>query len=123
VEPQVVEVNRVRIVEGVAGEPFIRDVNDTRLLLEACFSHQADAALLYPENVTPRFFDLSSAEAGLILDKLRRFHIRLAVVCPPGSAHFSSRFTEIMADDLAVFETRDAACDWLSRVAPESRFV
>jgi hypothetical protein len=115
VDPQVIEVNHIRIVEGVAGEPFIRDVNDTSRLLEACFSSQANAALLYSENVTPRFFDLSSAEAGLILDKLRRFQIRLAVVCPAGSAHFSSRFTEILADDLAVFETRDAACGWLSR--------
>jgi hypothetical protein len=114
-EPQVIEVNRVRIVEGVAGEPFIDHVSDTSRLIEACLSNQADAALLYAENVTPRFFDLSSAEAGLILEKLRRFQIRLAVVCPAGSTQFSSRFTEILADDLAVFETRDAAYEWLSR--------
>jgi hypothetical protein len=114
-EPHVIEVNRMRIVEGVAGEPFIRDVNDTGRLIEVCLSNQTNAALLYVENVTPRFFDLSSAEAGLILDKLRRFQIRLAVVCPAGSAHFSSRFSEILADDLAVFGTREAACGWLSR--------
>src|SRR5712671_5781599 len=111
---QVVEVNRVRIVEGVAGESFLRNVDDTSRILEACFSNQTNAVLLYTENVTPRFFDLSSAEAGLILDKLRRFQIRLAVVCSPGTTHFSSRFTQILADDLRVFETRDAACGWLS---------
>jgi hypothetical protein len=110
---QVVEQDGTRIVEGVAGQPFMRRVDDTSLVLEACLSHQSHAALLYNANVTPRFFDLSSAEAGLILDKLRRFQIRLAVVCPPGSTRFSSRFAQIFADDLRVFDTRDAALGWL----------
>jgi hypothetical protein len=113
-ELQVIEENGVRVVEGVAGESFMRNVNDTTRILEACFSNHATAVLLYSENVTPRFFDLSSAEAGLILDKLRQFRIRLAVLCPAGSVRFSSRFAEILADDLRVFETRDAARAWLS---------
>jgi hypothetical protein len=110
---QVIDADGTRVIEGVAGECFLHTVDDTRLLLEACFSHRTTAALLYSDNVTPRFFDLSSAEAGLILDKLRRFQIRLAVVCPPGTTHFSSRFMQILADDLQVFETRDAALGWL----------
>jgi hypothetical protein len=111
---QVIEANQVRIVEGVAGAPCVRHVNDTNLILEACLSNHTNLALLYSDNLTPRFFDLSSAEAGLILDKLRRFEIRLAVVCLPGTSQFSSRFTEILADDLRVFETREAALGWLS---------
>lgn len=101
------------IVEGDAGEPLIRRSDDAARLLEACFSAKTKCALVYPANVTPRFFDLSSGEAGLILDKLRRFRIRLAVVCSPGSVTFSSRFAELRADDLAIFETRDAALEWL----------
>jgi len=103
----------VSIVEGDPAEPVIRRTDDASRLLEACFSARTKCALLYPANLTPRFFDLSSGEAGLILDKLRRFRIRLAVVCPPGSVTFSSRFAELRADDLGVFETRDAACEWL----------
>jgi uncharacterized protein DUF4180 len=101
------------IVEGDAGEPLIRRTDDAARLLEACFSAKTTSALLYPANVTPRFFDLSSGEAGLVLDKLRRFRIRLAVVCAPGSVAFSSRFAELRADDLRIFETRDAALAWL----------
>jgi hypothetical protein len=111
---QVVEAGGIWIVEGVAGEPFMRSVDDASRILEACFSSRTTSALLYTDNLTPRFFDLSSAEAGLILDKLRRFQIRLAVVCPPGTTKFSSRFTQILSDDLRVFETRDAALGWLS---------
>jgi Domain of unknown function (DUF4180) len=101
------------IVEGDAGESLILRTDDAARLLEACFSAKTKSALLYPANVTPRFFDLSSGEAGLILDKLRRFGIRVAVVCAPGSVTFSSRFADLRADDLRIFETRDAALDWL----------
>jgi Domain of unknown function (DUF4180) len=111
---QVAETNGTRIVEGAAGESFMRSVNDASRILEACFSNRTTAVLLYHDNVTPRFFDLSSAEAGLILDKLRYFQIRLAIVCPPGTTHFSRHFTQVLADDLRVFETRDAARGWLS---------
>ena len=86
---------------------------DATLVIEACFSANARAALLYPENLTARFFDLSSGEAGDILDKLRRYRVRLAIVCAPGSVDFSSRFREILSNDLQVFETRDAARAWL----------
>jgi hypothetical protein len=108
-----IDENGVRVVEGTPGEPLMRKSQDATLLLEACFSHGVHGALVYPENLTARFFDLSSGEAGDVLDKLRRYQLRLAIVCGPGSVSFSSRFTEILSDDLRVFETRDAARAWL----------
>jgi hypothetical protein len=107
----------VRIVEGTPGASLLRRPQDATLVLEACFSAAAHVALLYPENLTPRFFDLSSGEAGEVLDKLRRFHIRLAIVCAPGTVQFSSRFREILADDMRVFDTREDARGWLSEQA------
>jgi len=107
----------VRIVEGTPQEPLMRRPQDATLVLEACFSAGVRAALLYPANLTPRFFDLSSGEAGVILDKLRRFHVRLAVVCLPGSVRFSSRFPEILSNDLRIFESREEATRWLGRFA------
>jgi hypothetical protein len=109
------EESGVRIVEGTLGEPLMRRPQDATLVLEACFSARVPGALLYPENLTSQFFDLSSGEAGEVLDKLRRFHVRLAVVCQPNTIRFSSRFLEILSDDLAVFETRDEARLWLAR--------
>jgi hypothetical protein len=93
------EESGVRIVEGTPGASLMRRPQDATLVLEACFSALARVALLYPENLTPRFFDLSSGEAGEVLDKLRRFQVRLAIVCSPGTVQFSSRFREILSDD------------------------
>ena len=87
---------------------------DATLVLEACFSALTRVALLYPENLTPRFFDLSSGEAGEVLDKLRRFQVRLAIVCSPGEIEFSSRFREILSDDMRIFEAREDARLWLA---------
>ncbi len=99
--------------EATRNEPLVRKPDDAARIVEACWAEKTRNALLYPEHVTPAFFDLSSAEAGIVLDKLRRFRIRLALVCPPGSVEFSSRFREILCDDFQVFDTRDAAVEWL----------
>jgi hypothetical protein len=107
------EESGVRFVEGTPGTSLMRRPQDATLVLEACFSAQAHVALL-PENLTPRFFDLSSGEAGEVLDKLRRFQVRLAIVCAPGIVQFSSRFREILSDDLRIFETSEEARLWLA---------
>jgi hypothetical protein len=104
----------VRIVEGTPGTSLMGCPQDATLVLEACFSAPTRLALLYPENLTPRFFDLSSGEAGEVLDKLRRFQIRLAIVYLPGTVTFSSRFQEILSDDLRIFETSEDARRWLA---------
>jgi hypothetical protein len=111
------EESGVSIVEGTPGASLMRVPQDTTLVLEACLSAPTRVALLYPENLTPRFFDLSSGEAGEVLDKLRRFDIRLAIVCPADTVTFSSRFREILSDDLRVFDTREEARRWLAERA------
>jgi hypothetical protein len=116
-----VDEQGLTFVEGVPDEAFLASAHDVDRLLEACFSDRATAALLYATNLTPAFFDLSSGEAGIILQKLRNYHIRLAVVCPRGSVVFSSRFNELVAEEMrgthfGLFETRQAASDWLHQV-------
>ena len=88
-------------------------------MVEACLSSDVDGALLYAPNLTAGFFDLSSLEAGEILQKLRNYRIRLAVVCPPGTVRFSSRFGELLAEErrgrfFGVFDTRADALAWLA---------
>jgi hypothetical protein len=88
--------------------------------LSARFSGGVDAALLYADNLTDAFFDLSSGQAGAILQKLRNYGVRLAVVSRPGSVQFSSRFGEMLAEErqgryFGLFETRRAAREWLGR--------
>lgn len=110
----------VAIVEGTPGVGLMRRAQDATLVLEVCFAARASAALLYPENLTARCFDLSSGEAGDVLDKMRRYQVRLAIVCARGTVQFSSRFSELLSDDLRVFENADDARLWLSRAGSRS---
>ena len=110
----------VTVAEGPADRRLLLDVDDTGRLIETCFSLGAQGALLYAPNVSSAFFDLSSGEAGAVLQRLRNFRVRLAVVCPPGTVRFSSRFGEMLAEEqfrrqFGVFDTRDAALEWLSK--------
>ncbi len=110
------EANGVRLIEGQRDEAFLVNPSDAATLVEACFSAGVEALLLYPSNLTAGFFDLSSGEAGEVLQKLRTYGIRLAVVCEPGTVRFSSRFGEMVAEErrgrhFGVFETREAALD------------
>jgi hypothetical protein len=113
-----VEHNGVRLVQGVAESSLMSSPADVNRLIEACFSERSHRALLYSSNLPARFFDLSSGEAGAILQKLRNYRIRLAVVIDSAGAVFSTRFGEMVAEekkgrDFGVFDTRDAALAWL----------
>jgi hypothetical protein len=113
-----VEEGGFRFVEGDPAEPFVPHPDEAVRIVEACFSADTDAALLYPANLPPAFFDLSSREAGEILQKLRNYRMRLAVVCAPGTVRFSSRFGELLAEErrgrhFGVFDGRAEAVAWL----------
>ena len=95
------------------------DAEDAVILLETCFSHGTRNALLYAENLPAEFFDLSSGQAGAILQRLRNYGVRLAVVCLPGTERFSSHFGEMLAEEqqghfFGVFPSVNAARDWLA---------
>jgi hypothetical protein len=116
----VVEEDGVVALEGQPEQPFVAHADEARKIIEACFERRAHAVLLYPPNLPAAFFDLSSGEAGSILQTLQNYHIRLAVVCPPGSATLSSRFSELLAEaqqsrEFGLFANRAAARAWLAR--------
>jgi hypothetical protein len=118
----IIDEGSVRVVEGVPDQSFLARADDATRVIEACFSNKSRSALLYASNLTDGFFDLSSGEAAAILQKLRNYGVRLAVVCPEGSARFSSRFGEMIAEErlrpyFGVFETPEAAREWLGRLA------
>ncbi|MGK3987514.1 DUF4180 domain-containing protein [Sorangium sp. So ce136] len=117
-ELKMVDEGGVQFVEGAPGQGLMSSVRDVDRVIEACFSDRVGCALLYAANLTPAFFDLSSGEAGAILQKLRNYEIQLAVVCPPGAVDFSSRFGEVVAEErrgrhFGVFEARTAAVEWI----------
>lgn len=106
-------------LEGPLNRPLMQRGDDATLIVEACLSGRVNSVLLYAENLTQGFFDLSSGEAGAILQKLRNYRIRLGVVCIAGVVRYSRRFGELVAeesgrDHFRVFESRQAAREWLS---------
>ena len=117
-EFRIIEEGEIKFVEGQPDASFLSGPADIDLVLEACFSCGTRAALLYAENLPAAFFDLGSGVAGAILQKLRTYRVRLAVVWRPGTVRASGRFGEMVAEerqgrDFGLFETRDAAREWL----------
>jgi hypothetical protein len=120
IELRLVEEAGVRIVEGQPNETFMSNVDDSNRVVEECSSSGVDAVLLYKDNLTDTFFDLRTGQAGAILQKLRNYRIRLAVVCRPDSLELTSRFREMLAEEekgryFGLFETRRSATEWLGR--------
>lgn len=116
-----VDENGVRVMEAQPDAPLLQRAADVALIVEACLSNRARLALVYAANLTASFFDLSSGEAGEVLQKLRNYGVQLAVVCAPGSVRMSSRFGEVVAEErrgpwFNVLETRAAAREWLQQV-------
>ncbi|MBA3946220.1 MAG: DUF4180 domain-containing protein [Herpetosiphonaceae bacterium] len=111
------EVDGQRFLEGTPGQQFIERIDDVSFVLGECFGNTAHGLLLYPENLTVHFFDLSSGEAGAILQKLRTYHVRLAIV-RSHTLKLSRLFGEVIADeqrgsDFRLFDERSAAEAWL----------
>jgi GNAT superfamily N-acetyltransferase len=118
-----VEEAGVAFLEGAPDQRLLSMPGDANRVIEACFSHHTRNALLYAPNMTNGFFDVSSGQAGDILQRLRNYGIRLCVICPPGSVRFSSRFEALMNDErrhgfFSVFEARAEAVAWLAQPGP-----
>lgn len=58
-------------------------------------------------------------DVGVIIGKLRNYGIRTALVCPPGTPRLTIEFLDMTEQEgqgvhFRVFETREAALEWLS---------
>lgn len=106
-------------LEGSPGQVLIVSEADVTAVLETCFSSRVGRVLLYSANLTPTFFDLSSREAGIILQRFRNYGIRLAVVCAT-DLQAGRRFAELVAEEnrgrhvrFFAESDRKGAVDWL----------
>ena len=104
---------------GPLGEAFLTEAENSSRLVEACGNAMVARIVLYPENLPKGFFDLSTRIAGEVLNKLRMYRIRLAVIRTPG-LKLSRHFGEMLVDErrygyFALYESLEEAMDWLSR--------
>jgi hypothetical protein len=115
---QLVTTDEGAYLEGSPGVRLLHTADSASDLISACFEHGVHQVLLHAENLTERFFDLSSGEAGAILQKLRNYHIKLAVLLPGGGSPQSTMFREMVAEELRgndfrLFESKASAQEWL----------
>ena len=103
----------MKLLEREPGVRYIADAADVGRLIEDCISSGSRAALLHADNLPRQFFDLSSGQAGQILQKLRTYKVRLAVVAPKerqvparGSATWSPRNGEAVSSRCSRRATR-----------------
>ena len=107
-------------LEGTPAARLLHSSEDVVDIIGACFEHNVRSVLLYAENLTERFFDLSSGEAGAILQKFRNYHIKVAIVLSKDGTRQSSKFREMVAEesqgtDFRIFGDRGSAEAWLMR--------
>jgi len=113
-------VGNVTYLEGPPGLPLLDDAEDITTVMEACFAVPTRSVLLHSDNLPPRFFDVSSQQAGTFLQKLRVYGLRVAVVAPANSVPMSSRFAELAAAErrdgaFGLFDSRADALAWLTQ--------
>src|SRR6188768_3672445 len=86
--------NDMKLLEREPGVRYIADADEVGRLIEDCISAGSRAALLHADNLPRKFFDLSSGQAGAILQRLRTYRVRLAVVAPKERVVPSPRFVD-----------------------------
>ena len=67
----VVKEGAVTLIEGATNGPPMLNIGDIDRIVEACLSAGIDNGLLYPNNLTDAFFDLSSGQAGVAPQKMK----------------------------------------------------
>ena len=117
-EFQVVDEAGTTFAEAAPGQPLIRGPRDYSRVIEAGLSGGVRTVLLYASNLPAAFFDLSSGQAGELLQKLQNYGMRVAIV-QDADVTMSSRFGEMLAEArrlgiLAVVDTREDAQTWMN---------
>ncbi len=96
---RLVENPPLRYLVGEQQQPVLQKLSEINYLLEVCFGENCDNLALYPENLTASFFDLSSREAGEILQKLRQYSIRTAIIVDLTKHAHSQYFAEMAYEE------------------------
>jgi hypothetical protein len=117
------DINVIRIADkqylsGVPGKKLIQTEADVTQILELCYENDTNRVLLYAENFSDKFFDLSSGEAGMILQKFSVYFVKVAAVLSLGEVPHSHKFEELVVElnrgnQFSVFNELHQAEQWL----------
>ena len=119
----IMDINVIRIAEqqylaGIPGKRLIQTEDDITQILELCYENNTNRVLLYAENFSDQFFDLSSGEAGMILQKFSLYLVKLAAVLKLDEVPHSQKFGELAVEvnrgnQFRIFDDLEQAESWL----------
>ena len=89
------EIENMKIAELTSSGIIIDNIEDGLNLLGDLYYQGFDSVLIYKENITSDFFDLSSGIAGEILQKFSTYRVRLAII-GDFSTYTSKSLTDFM---------------------------
>jgi hypothetical protein len=95
----IIQKDEKQYAAGLPGQALMRTIGDAVAIIGFCWENRIDRLLLYAENLTDQFFDLSSREAGLLLQKFRNYHIKVAAVVSLEQTPHSHRFPDMVAEE------------------------
>lgn len=109
-----IQYKSILIIEAEDSDHIYQE-SDAVTLMEHCLD--TNRVLLYDRNLSDQFFDLSSRNAGNILQKFRNYQIRIALVLSTDRMT-SSRFGDMLSEtkrgrEFGIFDNREAALNWL----------
>jgi hypothetical protein len=114
----VVRVAEKQYLAGIPGRKLIQTEDDVTQILGLCYENGTNRVLLYAENFSDRFFDLSSGEAGMILQKFSVYFVKVAAVLSLDEVPHSHKFGEMAVEEnrgnqFRIFEKLEKAEQWL----------
>lgn len=117
-EVEVVKRGDKKYLAGLAGKKLIQVEDDVTQLLGLCYENDTNRLLLYAENFSSQFFDLSSGEAGMILGEFSIYSVKVAAVLSLDDVAHSHKFEEMAMEanrgnQFRIFNELQQAEQWL----------
>jgi hypothetical protein len=114
----VVRIADKQYLAGIPSKKLIQTEDDVTQLLGLCYENDTNRVLLYAENLSDQFFDLSSGQAGMILGKFSVYSVKVAAVLSLDQVPHSHMFEELVIElnrgnDFRVFKDLPQAEQWL----------
>ena len=114
----VVRIADKQYLAGIPGKKLIQTEDDITRILELCYENNTNRVLLYAENFSDQFFDLSSGEAGMILGKFSVYFVKVAAVILLNEVPHSHKFEELVLElnrgnQFRIFDDVTRAESWL----------
>jgi hypothetical protein len=120
-ESEVITLPSTRYLAISLDQTFVLTTRTVTELIEMCLSEGISCVLAQEQHVPSEFFQLQTLEAGEILQKLRTYGIRLAIVVLK-ERHYSRRFQEMVAEQsgrgyFGIFTDKQRAENWFRDTA------